>query len=164
MIYYYYIKIPELKRTFQIAKNEMGVCNIEFSGNEKKFVKILKSYLNDEVKKSESKLKNEIKQIREYFAGKRKEFNLKVFLKGTDFQTKTWLEIAKVKFGKTISYSALAAKAGNKKAVRAAGSACGKNPVPIIIPCHRVLAKNGLGGFGGGMNLKKKMLKLENIL
>jgi O-6-methylguanine DNA methyltransferase len=164
LIYYYYIKIPEIKRTFLIAKNEKGVCNIEFSSDEKKFVKILKSYLNDVVKKSETKLKNEIKQIREYFAGKRKEFNLKVFLKGTGFQTKIWLEISKIKYGKTISYAALAAKAGNKKAVRAAGSACSKNPVPIIIPCHRVLAKNGLGGFGGGIELKKKMLRLEGVL
>jgi len=164
LIYYYYIKIPELKRTFLIAKNEKGICNIEFSADEKKFVKILKSYLNDEIKKSESELKNEIKQIREYFAGKRKDFNLKVFLKGTGFQTKIWKEISKIKYGETISYSALAAKAGNKNAIRAAGSACGANPVPVIIPCHRVLAKNSLGGFGGGMALKKKMLRLENII
>ena len=95
MVYYYNLEIPELKRTFLIAKNEKGVCNIEFSNDEKKFVKILKTYLNDEVKKSKAKLAPEIKQIREYFAGKRKDFDMKVFLKGTGFQTRVWVEISK---------------------------------------------------------------------
>ena len=164
MVYYYNLEIPELKRTFLIAKNEKGVCNIEFSNDEKKFVKILKTYLNDEVKKSKAKLAPEIKQIREYFAGKRKDFDMKVFLKGTGFQTRVWVEISKVKYGKTISYTELAKRAGSKNATRAAGSACGKNPVPIVIPCHRVLAKNSIGGFGGGISLKRKMLKLENAI
>ncbi len=164
MVYYHELKIPELKRTFLIAKNEKGVCSVEFSNDEKKFVKALKSYLNDDVKKSKSKLSGEIKQIREYFAGKRKEFDMKVFLKGSGFQTRVWIEISKVKYGKTISYSDLAKRAGNKNAARAAGSACGKNPVPIVIPCHRVLAKNSIGGFGGGVGLKRKMLRLENSL
>ena len=91
-------------------------------------------------------------------------FNMSVFLKGTSFQAKVWLEISKLKFGETISYSDLAKRVKSKGAVRAAGSACGKNPVPIVIPCHRVLAKNGIGGFGGGIALKKKMLALENII
>src|SRR5437667_2048529 len=119
---------------------------------------------NDKVIKSKDKLKNEIRQIENYFAGKRKEFDMNVFLKGTAFQTKVWMEIAKIKFGETISYSELAKRVNNKNAVRAAGSACGKNPVPVVIPCHRVLAKGSLGGFGGGIGLKKKMLELEKVL
>lgn len=163
MIYYNSFYIPKLKKTFLIAKNENGVCNLSFSDNEKSFVKSLEKYLDDKVVKSKEKLKIEIKQLLEYFAGKRKEFSLKVFLKGTHFQTDIWMQIAKVKYGKTVSYSELAAKLKNKNAVRAVGSACGKNPVPIIIPCHRVLAKNSIGGFGGGIPLKKKLMDIEGI-
>jgi methylated-DNA-[protein]-cysteine S-methyltransferase len=164
MIYYYPIKIKSLNRTFLIAKNKKGVCNISFSDNEKKFISMLKLAFGEEVTRSKNKMGKEIKQIKDYFAGKRKEFNMKVFLKGTSFQTKVWMEIAKIKFGQTISYAELAKRIKNKNAVRAAGSACGKNPVPIVIPCHRVLASGSIGGFGGGIGLKKKMLKLENVL
>lgn len=164
MIYYSNINIKSLKRTFLIAKNENGVCRIEFSSDEKKFVKELIVYFKDKVTKSTSKLSKEIKQIQEYFAGKRKSFSMKVFLKGTKLQTNTWVGISKIPFGKTISYSELAKLSKNPKAIRAAASACGKNPVPIVIPCHRVIAKDGsIGGFGGGIELKKKMLKLEKV-
>ena len=164
MTYYYPLKIKNINRTFLIAKNNKGVCSIEFSADEKKFTGMLKKVFDDDVRKSKDKLKNEIKQIQDYFGGKRKSFNMSVFLKGTKFQTKIWLEISKLKFGETISYSELAKRAKSKRAARAAGSACGKNPVPIVIPCHRVLAKNSIGGFGGGIELKKKMLALENII
>src|SRR5207253_9073730 len=120
-------------RTFLIAKNEKGVCNISFSDNENKFIRMLELAFDDKVIKSKDKIKNEIKQIEDYFRGKRKEFNMNVFLKGTAFQTKVWMEIAKIKFGETISYAELAKRVKNKNAVRAAGSACGKNPVPIVI-------------------------------
>jgi len=165
MIYYTDFYIPSIKKTFLIAKNEKGVCSLSFDNNEKRFAASLSKYLNDDVKKSSSELKNEVKQVQEYFAGKRKEFDMKVFLKGSSFMTKAWVALSKVKYGETISYSELAEKAGNKKAFRAAASSCAKNPVPIIIPCHRVIAKNGsLGGFGGGIDLKKKMLRLEKII
>jgi len=165
MIYYTDFYIPSLKKTFLIAKNEKGVCNLSFNNKEIPFINSLKYYLDDEVIKSRSKLKNEVHQIQEYYAGKRKEFNMKVFLKGTGFQTKAWTALSKVKYGETISYSELAEKAGNKKAVRAAASSCAKNPVAVIIPCHRVIAKDGsLGGFGGGIELKKKMLRLEKAI
>jgi methylated-DNA-[protein]-cysteine S-methyltransferase len=88
-----------------------------------------------------------------------------VFLKGTTFRTKALVQLSKVKYGKTISYSELAGLSGNKKAIRAAASACANNPVPIIIPCQRVIAKDGsLGGFGGGLNMKRKMLEMEKAL
>jgi methylated-DNA-[protein]-cysteine S-methyltransferase len=164
MIYYYPIKLDSIKKTFLVAKNKDGICSISFSADEKKFVKSLELYLGDEVKKSKPKLTAELKQITDYFKGKRKSFNMRVFLRGTAFQTKVWLEIAKIPFGKTITYSELAKRVKSKNAVRAVGSACGKNPVPIVIPCHRVLAKNSIGGFGGGVGLKKKMLALEGTL
>lgn len=164
MVYYTNFTVPQLKRTFLIAKNEKGICNIAFNNNEKQFVKMLNEYLGDKAVKSKDKLKSEVKQILEYFSGKRKSFNMKVVLIGTKFQTKVWLALAKVKYGETVSYSELARRAGNKNAVRAAATCCATNPVAIIIPCHRVVAKNGLGGFGGGVHMKKFMLKLENSL
>ena len=107
-------------------------------------------------------LQETIKQLQEYFDGNRKEFNLPVKLKGTDFQIKVWQELQKIPYGQTISYSELAKRINCPKAIRAVGGACGKNPIPIIIPCHRVLGKNGnLTGFSGGINYKEKLLILE---
>lgn len=82
-------------------------------------------------------------------------------LSGTPFQKRVWKAIQKIPYGKTLTYKELAKKVGSPNAYRAVGSACGKNPLPIIIPCHRVVASNGIGGFTGGLKLKKKLLKLE---
>jgi len=102
-------------------------------------------------------------QLKEYFAGNRKEFDIPLKLEGTDFQKKVWQELLKIPFGKTISYQELAEKMGDKNKARAVGNANGKNPIPIIIPCHRVIEKNGkLGGFGGGLHIKQYLLTLEN--
>lgn len=164
MIYYSGIKIPEIKRVFLIAKNEKGVCEISFSSNEKEFIKTLGQKFNINIKYSPSKLKSEIKQIREYFAGKRKNFYMKLFLQGTEFQKSVWRAIAKIGYGKTSSYYDIAKNIKNPSALRAVGSACGKNPLPIVIPCHRIISKDGsIGGFGGGLPLKRKMLKIEKI-
>ncbi len=164
MIYYTKFRVPQLNRGFFIAANENGVCYIALHDKEKKFLRELGEYLPDEVRKSSKKLNKEVRQILEYFRGKRKEFSLRVFLKGTSFRTKTWLELSKVKYGRTISYSELAKRAGNKKAFRAAASSCACNPVPIIIPCHRVIARDGsIGGFGGGVTMKRRMLELERV-
>lgn len=164
MVFYSNFTVPQLKRTFLIAKNEKGVCSIEFNNNEKRFVSGLKDCFGEEVVMNKAKLKDEVKQILEYFAGKRRSFDIKVVLRGTEFQGKVWQALAKVKYGETVSYTELAERAGNKKAFRAAATCCASNPVAIIIPCHRVLAKNGIGGFGGGIPMKKFMLQLENSL
>lgn len=164
MIFYSKFRIAQLKRTFFIAKNENGVCYLSLSGDKSRFIRLLKAYLPDEIKYAPSELSGEIKQIKEYFAGKREYFNMKVYLKGSGFQTAVWRELANVDYGKTVSYSELARLAGNKKAFRAAATCCAVNPVPIIIPCHRVIAKDGsIGGFGGGLAMKRKMLEIENI-
>jgi len=164
MIYYSKIKIPELKRVFLIAKNEKGVCEIFFSSNEKEFTKSLKQKFNDKAEYSTAKLKSEIKQIQDYFAGKRKKFSMKLFMKGTDFQKNVWRAIAKISYGKTASYYDIAKIIKNPDALRAVGTACGKNPLPIVIPCHRVISKDGgIGGFGGGVSLKKRMLMIEKV-
>ena len=100
-------------------------------------------------------------QISEYLKGKRKEFNIEVRLEGADFQKAVWRELIKIPYGQTRTYSQIAAAIGHPRAVRAVGTACGKNCYPIVVPCHRVVAGNGLGGFALGLNMKKQLLKLE---
>lgn len=103
------------------------------------------------------------KQLDEYFLGKRTIFNIKINPKGTDFQKLVWKELQKIPYGKTKSYSEIAKAIGNKNAQRAVGSACNKNPIMIIIPCHRVISKNNnLGGYAYGSEIKQKLLNIEN--
>ena len=162
MIYYSKFYVPLVKRNFFIAKSGDAVCELSFLDDEKRFVEGLKKQFGDDISYSGLELNKEINQILEYFRGKREKFNIKFSLQGTNFQKKVWLEMLKIPYGKTISYSELAKKIKNKNALRAVGTACGKNPVPVIIPCHRVISKDGsLGGFGGGLELKSKMLELE---
>lgn len=102
------------------------------------------------------------KQVDEYLAGKRKVFAVKVELVGTEFQKAVWREMMKIPYGETRSYQNIARAIGKPKAARAVGTACGKNAWPIIVPCHRVVAKNGLGGFSLGLYIKEYLLSLEN--
>jgi len=102
------------------------------------------------------------KQLREYFERKRKAFDLPLEIIGTDFQKRVWKELLKIHYGGTISYKELALRLGNLKTIRAAARANGANPLPIIIPCHRVIGSNGkLVGYGGGLDVKEKLLELE---
>ncbi|MFH2060272.1 MAG: methylated-DNA--[protein]-cysteine S-methyltransferase [Pseudomonadota bacterium] len=108
--------------------------------------------------------KDAVSQLTAYFQGDRLDFDLEMDLKGTEFQKKVWKELAKVPYGTTISYGELAKRIGNPKASRAVGMANGKNPIPIIIPCHRVIGKDGsLTGFGGGLDVKQTLLNLEKL-
>jgi O-6-methylguanine DNA methyltransferase len=164
MIYYSKIKIPELSRTILIAKKDKGVCSIEFYSDARKFRDILNKKFKETVKLAPEKMKGEVNQIKEYFSGKRKNFSMKLYMKGTDFQKKVWKAISEIGYGKTKSYFDIAKRIKNINALRAVGTACGKNPLPIVIPCHRVIAKDGgIGGFGGGLPLKRKMLKIEKV-
>ena len=101
-------------------------------------------------------------QIGEYFAGKRKKFSLPLAVSGTDFQTDVWQALYSIPWGETRSYKDIAAQIGRPKAVRAVGMANNRNPISIIIPCHRVIGSSGdLVGYGGGLPLKKRLLDLE---
>jgi methylated-DNA-[protein]-cysteine S-methyltransferase len=103
-------------------------------------------------------------QLREYFDGKRTKFALPLRFTGTEFQKKVWNEIAKIPHGVTTDYSELARRAGSPDAIRATGTSTGRNPISIIIPCHRVVGKNGdLCGFAGGLETKRFLLALENV-
>ena len=102
------------------------------------------------------------KQLSEYFSGSRKSFSMKLDLQGTEFQKRVWNELTKIPYGKTITYKELAVRLGNVKSIRAAGTANGANPIPIIIPCHRVIGSDGsLTGYAGGLEMKEKLLQLE---
>jgi len=102
------------------------------------------------------------RQLREYFAGERKKFSIKLDIGGTEFQESAWLALKRIGYGKTISYAQQARLVGKPKACRAVGSANGKNPVAIVLPCHRVIASGGtLGGYGGGLAIKRKLIALE---
>lgn len=102
------------------------------------------------------------KQLDSYFAGRRTGFDLPLKPTGTAFQTRVWAALTKIPYGETKSYGAIAAGIGSPKAVRAVGAANGRNPIPIIIPCHRVIGADGtLTGFGGGMERKAWLLDLE---
>ena len=109
-------------------------------------------------------LSKAVRQLKEYFAGRRKRFSLPLDLSGTPFQKRVWKELTKIPHGKTRSYQAIALRINNPKAVRAVGSANGKNPFCVIVPCHRVKAADGsLGGYSGGSKIKKRLLRLEKI-
>ena len=104
------------------------------------------------------------KQLEQYFAGKRKTFDVALDLVGTEFQVQAWRALCRIPFGKTISYGQQAANIKKPKAFRAVGSANGKNPIPIIVPCHRVVASDGsLGGYSLGLRMKKQLLALEGV-
>ncbi|MEN8694662.1 MAG: methylated-DNA--[protein]-cysteine S-methyltransferase [Akkermansiaceae bacterium] len=110
-------------------------------------------------------LKKAARQLEEFFAKKRESFDLPLEAKGSAFQRSIWRELSKIPFGQTRSYGDLADAIGNPKAVRAVGLANGANPISIIVPCHRVIGKNGaLVGFGGGLEIKTKLLKHEGLL
>jgi methylated-DNA-[protein]-cysteine S-methyltransferase len=102
------------------------------------------------------------RQLGEYFAGDRKQFDLPLKLSGTDFQVRVLEELQRIPYGETTSYGAIAKSIGRPKAMRAVGAANGRNPIPIIIPCHRVIGSGGdLTGFGGGLDTKAALLRLE---
>jgi methylated-DNA-[protein]-cysteine S-methyltransferase len=104
-----------------------------------------------------------VDQLKSYFAGERKAFDLPLVLEGTEFQKKVWTALQDIPYGETVSYKLLAERVGSPKAVRAVGAANGANPIPIIIPCHRVIGNDGsLTGFGGGLPLKRRLLELES--
>ena len=105
------------------------------------------------------------RQVREYFEGSRTTFDLPLAPEGTDFQRRVWQEIARIRFGETITYAQLASRAGAPGSARAAGAATGRNPISIVVPCHRVVGTDGsLTGYAGGLDRKTRLLELEGAL
>ena len=111
---------------------------------------------------NEKQLTEARRQLREYFAGDRREFDLPVRLSGTEFQVSVLQALQQIPYGETVSYGEIARRIGRPRAVRAVGAANGRNPVPIVVPCHRVIGSTGdLTGFGGGLDTKEALLRLE---
>jgi methylated-DNA-[protein]-cysteine S-methyltransferase len=108
-------------------------------------------------------LRDAATQLEEYFARGRQAFDVPLGLDGTDFQKDVWAELACIPYGETISYGELARRVGRPKGSRAVGQANGRNPIPIIVPCHRVVAGDGIGGYGGGLPVKRALLALEGV-
>lgn len=107
-------------------------------------------------------LEKTVQQLREYFSGMRTQFTLPLAPAGTDFQQEVWQALCRIPYGETRSYAELSAMVGHPAACRAAGNANGKNPIPIIIPCHRVIRADGsIGGYSGGLHIKRFLLDLE---
>ncbi len=120
-------------------------------------------HVKPEWREDHSAFQRVIWQLSQYFAGKLRRFDLPLRLEGTEFQNSVWTALSSIPYGETISYQQLAYRVGRPRAVRAVGTANGANPIPIILPCHRVIGNDGsLTGFGGGLPLKKKLLQLES--
>ena len=144
--------------TLVLIASDKGVKELHFENRAyEKNIAIKKSTQNHITKEA-------TKQLKEYFNGKRKSFNMPLDLEGTSFQKQVWQALRQIKFGATISYKEQAKMINKPKAYRAVGTANGKNPIPIIIPCHRVVSSNGLGGFSGGMHNKIFLLDHESQL
>jgi methylated-DNA-[protein]-cysteine S-methyltransferase len=112
-----------------------------------------------------SPLKECAEQLADYFAGTHQRFDLPVAPRGTPFQKRVWREIERVPFGQTITYSELASRAGAPGSARAAGAATGRNPIWIVVPCHRIVGADGsLTGYAGGLERKRKLLEIEGVL
>lgn len=143
-----------------VINSPLGFIKIEGNNDGISFLNFVESGV--ESSEIPSELQEVVIQLKEYFAGTRKDFNLKLLPQGTEFQQKVWQLLTKVRYGKTISYSRLSEQYGDLKAIRAVASANGKNPILIIIPCHRIVAKDGsLGGFSAELWRKEWLLNHE---
>tara|TARA_R110002049_G_scaffold307520_1_gene508206 strand:+ start:17025 stop:17498 length:474 start_codon:yes stop_codon:yes gene_type:complete len=136
----------------KIIGDDNGISNITVLNTKEKLTDIIPLELEDCVM-----------QLNEYFEGSRKNFNLKLNPEGTDFQKKVWKQLEQIPFGKTLSYLELSKQLGDVKAIRAVANANGKNPIWIVVPCHRVIGSNGsLTGYAGGLHRKKWLLEHES--
>ncbi len=148
---------------YDTMQSPLGALYIICDAKNLKAIEFRKSAASKLEKKSTVLSKKIAKQLEQYFAKKRATFDVPLAPEGTPFQKKAWNALLSIPFGKTISYQDQAIKTGKKSAVRAIGGANGRNPIPIIIPCHRVIGKNGkLTGYAGGLSIKEKLLQLES--
>lgn len=143
-----------------LVATEGGVCGVFFNG-QKYFPAKDKEWKRDA---RHAPLKQAKRELAEYFAGRRTRFEVALEPAGTPFQRAVWKAIAKVRFGETISYAELARRAGHDGSARAAGAATGRNPIGIIVPCHRIMGADGsLTGYAGGLDRKRALLALEGV-
>lgn len=147
-----------------VASTDRGVCVLSFGAERGR--RVLSSWIERHATGSralvdERGLDGVVAQLLEYGAGERRRFDLDLDLRGTPFQLAVWREMVRVPFGRTTTYGAIATRLERPGASRAVGLACGANPVPVVVPCHRVLARDGLGGFSAGIEHKRRLLAHE---
>ena len=147
---------------FGYYKWQFGILKIGY--NEENYIVLIKNTIYIDEKNEPNYITNLVyNQIIEYLAGQRKIFNFNYKLEGTDFQKKVWQKLCEIPYGQTKTYSQIAEEIKNPKAVRAVGMANNKNPLCIVVPCHRVIGKNGkLIGYAGGIDMKKSLLDIEH--
>ena len=150
-----------MKKSIQYFESPVGLLELVVEEN---FLTELNFREEKSLEENPSAITREcVKQLEDFFSGKRNSFSLPLKPSGTSFQLEVWNHLQKIPFGKTISYLELARRLGNEKKIRAAGSANGKNPIAIIIPCHRVIGSDGsLIGYGGGLWRKKWLIEFES--
>jgi methylated-DNA-[protein]-cysteine S-methyltransferase len=161
----YWTRLTYKTWNLYIAATNKGLCYVGAQdGPYEDFLLWAKKHLpKSQLVEDDKKLLLYRSQLIEYFDGERKEFTIPFDFSGTDFQKDVWKALCNIPYGETVSYSDIANAIKNPKAVRAVGGAIGKNSLTIIVPCHRVIGKNGsLTGFSGGIEMKKRLLALEN--
>jgi O-6-methylguanine DNA methyltransferase len=157
----YYSKYDSLAGPLIVAVSEKGLVALEFDRG--KFPSSRDKNLTFEL--SEKKTRPYTRELTEYFAGKRREFSFPLDLRGTPFQQNCWRALLKIPYGETRTYADVARSVGQPQAFRAVGMANNRNPIAIVVPCHRVIASDGtLCGYGGGLDVKRKLLELEGAL
>lgn len=146
-----------------VAKRREAVCRVDIGRDEGDFVEEL-SKRGGEPISSKKMLREEFRQLEEYLAGKRRRFSLPLDMRGTTFQLRVWRALLGIPYGETRSYAQVARIVKRPKAHRAVGNAVAANPIPIIIPCHRVISSNGdVGGYSCGVHIKRKLLRIEGL-
>lgn len=158
----YYYKFQTPIGNMYIGFTSKGIVKLNLPGeNEDEMLDFLKKYFDDIVELEENKADYH-KEILSYLDGDLKEFSVPIDLCGTSFQKEVWNELLKIPYGMTKTYKDVAIALGTEKLSRAVGNGCNRNPIPIIVPCHRVVGKNfNLTGYRGGLSLKKKFLEIE---
>jgi methylated-DNA-[protein]-cysteine S-methyltransferase len=153
--------------TLLLAKTERGLCRIEYDPDPDRDVETLARAFGRRVLKTPGALDDARRQLDEYFEGKRRRFELEIDLglAAKPFSRSVLQQLARVPYGEVTTYGALAAKAGYPRAARAVGTVMNRNPIPIVLPCHRVVGASGsLVGYGGGLPRKEALLRLESVL
>ncbi len=147
-----------------VASTASGVCKVALPNEAEGFLPWLERRFAD-VREGAAPNAEVVRQLREYLAGERRQFGCPLDLRGTEFQRQVWQAVRAIPYGQTRSYGDVAQAIGRPQAVRAVGAANRANPVPIIVPCHRVVGADGsLTGYGGGLALKERLLRLEGAL
>lgn len=149
-----------------LGATEHGLCAVQFGDSKRKLEQALRQeYPAARIQRDEAHLRAWVKALKEYFHGRAIDPQLPLDVHATAFQQRVWRELQKIPYGQTRSYSEIARKIRQPKAARAVARACATNPVPIVIPCHRVIREDGsLGGYGGGITRKRALLSQEGAL